>query len=76
MGMLCTNPNQTRGEGEVQIGDVGYIDFGRFMRFANVFTSEHGIPTVDEKHRAIIKLAKLDKGGHVVEECAQRKGRI
>jgi len=61
-GHALYEPEPNKGEGEVQIGDVGYIDFGRFMRFANVFTSEHGIPAVDEKHRAIIKLAKLDKG--------------
>ncbi len=61
-GYALYEPEPNEGEGEVKIGDVGYIDFGRFMCFASVFTSEHGIPAIDEKHRAIIKLGKLDKG--------------
>ncbi len=61
-GYALYEPEPNEDDDEVRIGDVGYIDFGRFMRFASVFTSEHGIPAVDDKHHAIIKLAMLDKG--------------
>ncbi len=62
LGHAIYEPEPNEGEGEVQIGDVGYIKYGRFMPFASVFTSEHGIPAVDDKYRLITKLGKLDKG--------------
>lgn len=73
-GLALYEPEPNEGEGPVQIGDVGYIDFGRFMPFSSTFLSLHGTPAIDEKYRAITKLAKLDKG--VMSSRSVRSERI
>lgn len=62
LGHALYEPEPDEGEGEVQIGDVGYFLYGRFTRFSSLFTSDHGVPAVEERFRKIKKLANLDKG--------------
>jgi len=62
LGHALYEPESDVDEGEVQIADVGYLDFGRCMRFTSAFTPEQGIPAIDKEHRAILELGRLDAG--------------
>ena len=67
LGYPLYDPDPGVGAGEVEIGDVGFNFYGRFMRFASVFsTTTHNqaiqVPAIEEDYHKIISFTSLDKG--------------
>lgn len=62
LGHALYEPDPGVGQDEVRIGDIGYIFHGRFVRFANVFTSSDAIQALEARYQSTMTFSSLDEG--------------